>query len=72
MGTGKLEMELTDYMASVIKETFNIEIEMMQGDTLKLPDGRTRYTLQVNEEKGKLIVKFIMAVMFKNKQNSPN
>lgn len=72
MDKGKLTMDLTDKMTKTVKENFDIEIEMMQGEIEKLPDGRTRYTLEVNEEKGKVIIQFILAVMFRNNKINNN
>jgi hypothetical protein len=73
MNNGELIMELTDTMVKVVKETFNIEIEMMQGTIEKLSDGRTRYTLQIDsEEKGEMIKQFILSVMFKDQSLNHN
>lgn len=58
-----LQMELTDFMANLVKENFDIEIEMMQGEVEKMADGRTRYTLKISQEKGIPIRDFMLRVI---------
>jgi hypothetical protein len=68
--SGTLTMELTDYMANLVKETFDLEIEMLQGTIEKLPDGRTKYVIEVGHEKSELVLKFILMTISKsNKLN---
>lgn len=61
-----LEMELTDYMANLIREAFNIEVEMLQGYIGKLPDGRNHYKIEISEEKGEPILKFMLMTISKS------
>jgi hypothetical protein len=73
MEGNRLEMELTDTMAKELTSLFNIEIEIMRGTKEMMPDGRTRYTLSIEcEQKSKLIVEFIMGVMFRHLGDSRN
>jgi hypothetical protein len=59
--TGTLTLELTDDMIPVFREVF--EIEMLRGETEDLPDGRTRFTLDVeSEEKGAAIINFMRSI----------
>jgi hypothetical protein len=46
---GNLELTLTPFMADKIK--FFFEIEMLQGHSELLADGRTKYILSVPEQK---------------------
>lgn len=69
---GKVEMELTNDMAEKLKDTFNCEIEMMQGVQEKMPDGRTRYIFKVDDQKGEEIKNFIIGAMFHKKEFSDN
>ncbi len=62
------EADLTDDMADILRETFDIEIEMLEGTTEDLGDGLTRYKFKVNEEKGKLIETFLIRCISRSHQ----
>ncbi len=65
---GLVEATLTDDCAERLRELFNCEIEMLQGEITKLPNGLTRYKFEVPEEKCPLIEKFCLMVI-SNSQN---
>lgn len=60
---GDVEIEATPELAEQLKELFNCEIEMMQGEQVVLNDGRIKFNFNVDEEKGKLIASFITRVI---------
>lgn len=41
----------------------NVEIEMLQGSSEPMEDGRTRYVFQVDREKGEHIRRLILRIM---------
>lgn len=64
MNKHNLTMELSDDIANKLIPFFNIELEIMQGEKLKLENGNTLYKLSIeDEQKGELIESFILKVM---------
>ena len=59
----ELYLEVTPYMENKLKETFDIEIEILQGHRKTLPDGRSAITCDVPEHKGELIAKFCAMII---------
>lgn len=58
-----ITMELTPDMEKLVKETFDIEVEMLSGTIEKLADGRTRFTIEVKHPKSELILKFMLMII---------
>lgn len=61
--TATVEMTLTPEMEQTFKEYFNLEIEMMQGITEHLPNGQTKFTIEVAPDKAELIKEFMLKVI---------
>ena len=57
----EIECELTPEMERLIIEKFGLEIEMLQGEQVLLPDGLT-----CGQEKGEAIRDFILALIAKD------
>jgi len=57
----EVTMDLTPTMEKLITDVFNIEMEIMQGETESLGDGRNRITIKVEGEKAEMIGKFILS-----------
>jgi hypothetical protein len=56
-----LTMTLTPYMEQVIKDTFNIEIEMLQGKRRNLKDGRVKYKIEIHDmQKAEMVKEFVL------------
>jgi len=47
----KIEMELTDTMVEKIKETFDLEIELLKGEKTKLENGMWKIVVYVSDAK---------------------
>lgn len=61
---GLLTMELTPEMEKVVKEQFNLEIEMMQGDKESLPGGMTKYTIKIyDDQKCEMVKEFVLKMI---------
>lgn len=66
-----LVLILSERGAAIMKERFDLEIEILQGKTEEMGDGRTRYILTVQGEKAEEVREFISSLLFKNAIN-PN
>lgn len=56
-----VEMTLTKYMERLLIDSFNLEIELMQGERVELADGRARITITVYDlMKGELLRAFVL------------
>jgi hypothetical protein len=53
-----LEMQLTDYMQQQMKEIFDLEIEMLQGEYKKLPNGMHYHKIFIPPHKEELVMRF--------------
>ncbi len=62
----EIECELTPEMERLIIEKFGLEIEMLQGEQVLLPDGRTEFKFTCGQEKGEAIRDFILALIAKD------
>lgn len=60
--TIKVEMDLTDEMAKQLIELFEIEIEIMQGETIPLASGLTRYKFKCSGHKARMVRDFVHMV----------
>jgi hypothetical protein len=59
--TAKLTMTITPCMEKVMKETFNLEIEMLQGIKRNLKDGRIKYCIEIGDmQKAEMIKEFLL------------
>jgi len=67
-----VEMDVTPEMEKLLIETFNIEIEVMQGTSEKLPDGRNRIKFKVGGEKSDVIREFVLKTISKSHKANLN
>lgn len=67
-----LEMEITPCMEKLFVDTFNIEVEMIQGFIRVLPDGRKHYKISICQEKAELVKKFVLMIFSKSNQINLN
>lgn len=63
----KLEMTLTPFMVEKMKEV--LEIEMLQGDAIPLPDGRTKYIITTSDEKAAVIKEELLKLIAPGNNN---
>jgi hypothetical protein len=64
---GTCELTVTEQVEKILIDFFNIEVEVMQGQRVILPDGRREITFEVrDEQKGKMIQEFILKVISKS------
>lgn len=63
MAKGKVVAVLTDEMTSIIKKDLNLEVEMLQGDQRRMPNGQTRYEFYVDDNKGEIIRELILKLI---------
>jgi len=61
----KITMELTQYMFDLFKETFDIELELLQGEVTKMDDGRWKCEITVNGYKRKMFEDFMKIIISK-------
>lgn len=70
---GILIAELSDHMVKTLTETFDLEMEMLQANREKLPNGMTRYRIEIHsQEKQRMIKDFMMTMMFINQPINQN
>jgi hypothetical protein len=61
---GELNMEISSSMEKLFRETFNIEVEMLQGNREVTPNGMIKYELKIyDEQKSQLIKEFILQMI---------
>lgn len=56
-------MELTPAMEEQMIDTFEIEVEIMQGSREEMPDGRSRIKIEVNGEKEAMLKDYVLMLM---------
>ena len=66
----EVTMEVNDEIADLIRETFNVEVEMLRGSIEKLPNGQTKYSFEVAGQKAEMIKEFILKVISKSHQQN--
>lgn len=54
-----IKMTVTEYMYNLFKDSFNIEIELLQGSVLKLKSGKYKCNFRVEGDKIILFSSFI-------------
>lgn len=63
-------MQITAYMERLLKEyPFFLEIEMLQGKSKNLPDGRIEYSIKIYDKEKSEILKDFILMMFSNSHN---
>lgn len=68
-----LTMEVTASMEKTIIEAFNLEIEVLQGMREPMLDGRTRFTITINDkQKSDIVREFILKLISQSHLVNPN
>lgn len=68
-----IELTVSDEMFKIIRETFNIEIEILKGFSERLEDGRMFYKFQVkDQQKGEMLKEFCLKLISKSHEQVLN